>query len=95
MKIRAGFVSNSSSSSFIVSSKQYSVTEEERKKAFKEVFEYTEGGLSKEIVDDLKKRYENGEYITWLNIPYDCFYENEDFEKTYTQFGVEIILRDV
>ena len=93
MKIRAGFVSNSSSSSFIVSSKHYNVSEAKRISEFEEV--YSNGELwDKEFSDELKRRFDNGEYITQLFIPYDCFYENPNFIKTYTQFGVEILQGD-
>ena len=39
MKIRAGFVSNSSSSSFIVASKHHNVSEAKRLSEFEEVYE--------------------------------------------------------
>ena len=39
MKIRAGFVSNSSSSSFIVASKHHNVSEAKRISEFEEVYE--------------------------------------------------------
>lgn len=75
MKIRSGFVSNSSSSSFIVKgfmldSKKYTYTE--IMKRF--------GYLTEEII---KKATENGKY-TWEDVEYETFWdfrdENEDIK---------------
>lgn len=89
MKVITGFISNSSSCSFIVSSKQYSVSEKERKKAFEEVLEYF--GTAEEEVDEIKQLYDNGEFVTILDIPFEYYDIDEDYEKFYTQFGIRII----
>ena len=54
MKIRAGFVSNSSSSSFIVASKHHNVSEAKRISEFEEVYE--DGTVwNEDFANELKK----------------------------------------
>ena len=65
MKIRAGFVSNSSSSSFIVASKHYNVSEAKRISEFEEVYE--DGtGWNEDFANELKGA------LTLVNTSHSC-----------------------
>lgn len=92
MKIRTGFVSNSSSSSFIMilSSKQYSVSEDERKHALNNALEYLKG--DEQNKNKVIEKYNNGEYIANIDMPpFDYSSDIEEFKESFTKFGVEFI----
>lgn len=70
-----------------------SLEEAKRISEFEEVYE--DGtGWNEDFANELKRRFDAGEYITQLFIPYDCLEEHPNFIKTYTQFGVEILSGD-
>lgn len=103
MKVRAGFVSNSSSSSFIIAVKHHNATEEERKADYEAVMKrYTdliqEPYYQKQVepvVKKIRKHYDNGEYVTEIFAPQ--YYDIDETERMFDQlynFGVRIIHKE-
>ena len=80
MKVRVGFVSNSSSSSYIFVSKNPDISEGTRTRSFGEVLEHVEYLGDPELEVKLKKYFADGKTISFVFVPYEVFNETEEPE---------------
>lgn len=100
MRKRCGFVSNSSSCSFVVCSKVSAYTEEERKRIFREVMDEIEEYLEfispdserykkfLQLRGKIEETYNSGGYAGFINVPYDVL-ESNFLEKLKAGCGLE------
>lgn len=75
MKIRTGFVSNSSSSSFILVTKNYDAPESTLYRSYGDVLEHAEYLNDKEFLEEIKTRHKNGEFLGFVTVPNSLFNE--------------------
>lgn len=104
MKVRTGFVSNSSSASFIIATKCHNATEEERKVDYEAVMKRYIDLIQEDpcyqkqiepVVKKIQKHYDAGEYVT--EIVTSQYYDADVVEKMFDQlynFGVKIIHKE-
>ena len=78
MKIRTGFVSNSSSSSFLLAKKNYDGPASILYRNYGDVLGDAEDLEDQTLIEELKTRHKNGEFLGYVTVPYSLLYETDE-----------------